>query len=91
MPHFHPKVCFLYQDTKFKIVAYWVICLFLFLDQILSEGEFDDTEIQHLQERADRLVLREYNEQWKAVMMSYFIHSIACNLAFVFFRQRMCS
>lgn len=37
---------------------------------MLSEGEFDDTEILNLQERANRLLLQEYDKL--TVMMMNF-------------------
>lgn len=47
-------------------------CFVLLLYQTLSESECDDIEILHLQERANRLLLREYDEPLKEVMTNYF-------------------
>lgn len=35
-----------------------------------SQGEFDDTEILHLQERASRLLLREYEDLQVTLMIN---------------------
>lgn len=52
---------FLYNaNAAFKSIQFCFSSLFL--SQMLSEGEFDDREILHLQERANRLLLREYDE-----------------------------
>lgn len=38
---------------------------------MLSEGEFDDTEILNLQERANRLLLQEYDKLTVMMMMNF--------------------
>lgn len=45
-----------------------MIYMFFFF-QMLSEGEFDDTEILNLQERANRLLLQEYDKVTVMMMM----------------------
>lgn len=55
----------------------------LFVSQIMSDtslGEFDDTEILHLQEEASRLLQRGYEDWLDTTMIDKSIPSAVCNL-----------